>query len=119
MATTPPVRGPFTQADGRVEVALGQFANFPWHEITISIFEPGGTPFNGGAPATSVTGTLAGEVLKTGADQTEAFSTTLNLAGGDRAWDPELSRALSFFFTPTGLNATYTYWVTVNSWGGI
>lgn len=110
--------GPFTQADGRVTVDLALNQNFEWHEITIACFEPGGDPFNGAAPATGVTGTLAGEVRKTGADQPEDFATTVNLATGERAWDPELSRAQQFFFTPTGFNATYTYWITVNSWEG-
>ena len=107
--------GPYNQADGRVAVNLGFTENFEWHEITIACFEPGDVP--GDAPATGVTGTLAGEVLKRGADQVETFSTTLNLATGERAWDPELSRAQIFYFTPTGFNATYTYYVTVNSWG--
>ena len=107
-----PLSGPgFTQADGRVTVDLALNQTQEWHEITVSIFDSG-------SPATGVTGTLAGEVLKTGADQPEDFTNTLNLAAGERAWDPELSRAQQFFFTPTGLNAGFEYFITVNSWEG-
>ncbi len=104
-------RGPFTQADGQVQVDLDFQINFQWHEITVSVFDAAGDP------ATGVTGSLAGEVIKSGADQSEVFTESLDLAAGDRSWLPELSVAKTFFFTPTGLNATYIYFVSINSWG--
>ena len=106
------VRGPFTEAQSPAEIDLGFDVNREWHEITISIFD------DTGAPATSgVTGTMTGSVRKVGADRTEAFTETLNLAADQRSWDPELSRAEVFFIDVSGLNANYTYTVTVNSWG--
>jgi hypothetical protein len=104
-------RGPFTQSDGLVEVDLGFQINFQWHEITVSVFDAAGDP------GTGVTGTLAGQVRKRGADQIEVFTETLDLAAGDRSWLPELSVAEIFQFTPTGFNATFTYFISVNSWG--
>lgn len=107
--------GPFTQADGRISVPLGFEANFEWHEITVSVFDDLGNPGQSGM----VTGSLAGEVLKHGADMPEDFTQILDLATDQRSWDPELSRADTFFFTPTGFNANYEYFITVNSWGDI
>ncbi len=104
-------KGPFTQADGQILVELGFQINFQWHEITVSVFDASGDP------ATGVTGTLSGQATKSGSDQPEVFTESLDLAAGDRSWLPELSVAQIFQFTPAGLNATYTYFVTVNSWG--
>ena len=104
-------RGPFTQADGQVQIELGFEINFQWHEITVSVFDAGGDP------ATGVTGTLSAQVTKRGADQPEVFTQTLDLSAGDRSWTPELSVAETFSFTPTGFNATFTYVISVNSWG--
>ncbi len=102
--------GPFTEAQGEVSAFLGENIYRRWHEITVSIFDAVGDP------AASATGTLTGKVRKTGADQTEDFTATLDLAGGERAWQPELSSANTFFFEVTGLNAGYTYLITTNSW---
>ncbi len=105
------VKGPFTQADGQVQIELEFQINFQWHEVTVSVFDAAGDP------AVGVTGTLSAEVIKRGADQPESFTDFLDLAAGERSWTPELSVAETFSFTPTGLNATFSYFITVNSWG--
>ena len=106
--------GPFSGSDNPARADLGFAGNFEWQEVTVSVFDENGDPATG-----TVTGTLAATVLKNGADRREAFDQTLNLASGQRAWDPELSRVVNFEFTVTGLNANYSYEVTVNSWGGV
>lgn len=100
----------FTEAQGEVEVALGKDTSRQWHEITVSIFTDTGVPATG-----AITGTLSAKVRKRGADRTENFASALDLANDQRAWDPELSTAEAFLFTVTGLNANYTYQVTVLS----
>lgn len=105
-------KGPFTQADGEVEIDLGFEINYEWHELTIAVFDAQGDPATSG-----VTGTVAASVRKRGADRTEAFDQTVNLATDERSWAPELSQAEIFLVTPTGLNAGFSYYVTVNSWG--
>jgi len=104
--------GPFTEAQGEAEVNLGANAERRWHEITITIFNAGGVS------GVAAVGVITGQVQKIGADQREDFSETIDLSTDARAWLPELSSAQKYFFTIAGLNAGYTYQITVNSWEG-
>jgi hypothetical protein len=112
MTTTVQVFGPFTEAQGEVETDLAANAERRWHEITVTIFDAGG------ASGVAATGVITGQVQKVGADQREDFTETIDLSTDTRAWLPELSSAQKYFFTIAGLNAGYTYQITVNSWEG-
>ena len=105
------VREGLTEAQGAVKIELGADTALRWHEITVSIFNASGNP-----AADPITGTLSGSVQKRGADRMETFSQTLNLASGQRSWNPELSTAESYEFSVTGLNTDYTYTITILSW---
>lgn len=101
----------FNEAASPVTISLGRDTSLQWHEITVSIFD------DVGAPASDpITGTISGEVRKKGADRFQAFVQSLNLATGDRSWDPELSTAEEYRFTVAGLNANYQYQFTILSW---
>lgn len=118
--------GPFT--DGvEAEIDLGFELNFPLHELTISIFDENGDPAE-----TGVTGTLTATVQRRGADRPDPYFEPLDLSTDQRSWPPQERlptppslappirpiRAIKFFIIAEGLNTGYTYFVTVNSWGG-
>ena len=106
--------GPFDPAAGEQTVTLGFNRNYQWQEITVSIEDENGSPVTSG-----VTGSLAGQVTKQGADQREDFAQGLDLAAGDRSWTAEQSLVNAFHFTPAGMVATHRYVISINSWGDV
>lgn len=105
------LRSPRTsEADGEIEVQRGAASSLRWSEITIAVFDENGDSVN------SATGTVSAWAQKNGQGQRQAFEETVNLATDVWAWLPELSTVNSFFFSVSGLNAGYTYQITVNSW---
>ena len=102
-----------TESDNPITVNRGMDASEPWSEITINVFDASGTPATPGG----VTGVLTGSALKVGSGKLQPFQNTVNLSTQDWSWQPELSRVQEFQFSIAGLNAGFTYQITVNSWG--
>ena len=99
-----------TEADGEIEIRRGSSTSLRWSEVTVRVCNSADEPVN------TATGTLTGQVLKSGSGKRQNFTETLNLATDDWSFLPELSTIQSFFFSVSGLNAGYTYQITVNSW---
>ena len=99
-----------TEAAGEIEIKRGTSTSLRWSEVTVRVFDASD------APVSEATGTLTGQVLKTGSGKRQDFQNPLNLVSDDWSFTPELSTVRSFFFSISGLNAGYTYQITVNSW---
>lgn len=101
-----------TEAEGEIVINRGASTSLRWTEVTVAVFDANGAAAN----PSMVTGTLTGEVQKAGSGKRENFATAMNLATDDWSWKPELSTVNELFFRISGLNANYTYEVSVNSW---
>ena len=105
------IRSPkITEASGEIEVRRGASTSLRWSELTVSVFDAAGEPVQ------NATGILSGRAQKTGSGRPQNFVETIDLATDNWSWLPELSTVQRFFFSIAGLNAGYTYQVTVNSW---
>ena len=109
-----PVRSEIsTEADGEITVPLGRESGKRWHEITVRIFNASNQP------VTTATGTLTAKALKSGTDKPEDFEEEIDLSSDPWSWKPELSTVRAFMFTVTGLNAGYSYQITINNWSEV
>ena len=99
-----------TEAQGEIEIRRGASTSLRWSEVTVNIFDGSGSEID------TATGTLTGRALKTGSGKPQTFEETINLATDNWSWLPELSTVQAFFFSISGLNAGYTYQITINSW---
>ena len=98
-----------TEASGEIEILRGPDSLKLWSEITVAVFN------GAGDPVTTATGIITGQVLKVGQGQRQNLTNTLNLATDHWSYRAELSAVQRFFFTISGLNAGYTYSITVAS----
>lgn len=104
--------GIVSESDGEIEIDRDASTSLRWTEVTVSVFDTSGDP----ADPSIVTGMITGSVIKAGSGKRESFDTEMNLATDNWSWKPELSSVNRFFFEITGLNAGFTYEVSVNSW---
>ena len=109
-----PVRSPVTtEADGEITVSLGAESGKRWNEITVRVFDGSNNP------VTTATGTLSAKAIKSGTDKPEDFEETIDLSSDPWSWRPEMSTVRAFIFSVSGLNAGYSYQITINNWSSV
>ena len=101
-----------TEAEGEISINRGALTSNRWSEITISVFDAAGSESD---PSTT-TGIVSGTAIKSGSGKPQPFINTVDLSANDWSWQPELSTVEEFRFSVAGLNAGYTYEITVSSW---
>lgn len=101
-----------TEADGEFSIDRGAMTSQPYSEVTIAVFDENGDP----ADPDMTTGVVSGSVLKTGSGKRQDFTETVDLATDDWSWNAEISAVRLFYFSIAGLNANYTYEITITSW---
>ena len=105
------IRGPMaTEAQGEIEIRRGASTALRWSEVTVNVFDGNGDEVD------TATGTLTGKALKTGSGKAQDFEESIDFETDEWSWLPEMSTVQRFFFLVSGLNAGYSYQITINSW---
>ncbi len=112
-----PIRSPIvSESDSPIRLDMGKSTAQRWSEITIRVFDNSNVSL---ADASGVTGTVTGQVVKSGTDLPENFDEIITLSTDPWSWRPELSTARAFIFTVAGLNEGYSLQFTVNNWSAV
>ena len=97
-----------TEADGEFSMfRKAACARWPWTEITVAVFDENDDPVE------TATGIVTGKARKAGQGKPQDFTESIDLAADNWAWKPERSTVEEFLFSISGLNANYSYEISI------
>ncbi len=103
--------GRVTEAQGEVSILRDANNIYPWTQVSVNVFNAAGDAVD------VANGTLSGKARPVSSAKFTDFTNTIDLSGNEWTFTPSMSMMEEYRFSVAGLNAGYTYEVTIANWG--